>query len=241
MRTFFPETERLKIHEKGQEQLFDADGKEALDYLKSVRLFTDKVIREANLGYMPKGVRNCLGFPHELSGKIIMPIINQYGELVALSGRDWRKDAKMPFWHESFSKSNYLYGLNVAKDHIIKNKKVIVVEGQFDAVKLWQFGMYCSVAILGSAPQIHQIALLSRYCKNMYIVFDGDEAGIAATERMNEISRNNNIPFFGINLIPVILPDRLDPDDFIKSRGTKKFINILKQAKEIFFERKEKE
>jgi DNA primase len=239
-RQVFPDSEREKICQLGQKTLFDNDGKEALDYLVNIRQFSDEVIKKMELGYMPKHIQNCLGNRHELSGRIIIPIRNQHGELIALSSRDWRKDAFMPFWHESFSKGTNLYGIHLAKKSIISNKKVILVEGQFDVGKLWQVGINFVVGVLGSAPQFHQISILSRYCKEVFAVFDGDTAGKSASDRLRDIVKENGISAFGINIIYVHLPNELDPDDFIKKFGRQDFINLLKKAKEDFYNKKEK-
>lgn len=235
----FPDDEREKICTISQKELFLEGSKEALDYLKNKRLFNEEIIKKMEFGYVPKQIMNRLGVRHELAGRIVIPIRNQYGKLVALSSRDWREGAFMPFWHESFEKGIYLYGLHIAKHDIISNKKVILVEGQFDVAKLWQSGINFVVGILGSAPQLHQIAVLSRYCKEIFIVFDGDKAGKAATERMRQIFRENNINDFDINIIPVLLPENYDPDDFLKTKGRQEFINLLKATRDKYYLGKE--
>lgn len=237
-RQVLPDAEREKIYLLAQKELFSPGGEEALVYLKEKRKFSEDTLKKMELGYMPKDISNCLGGHHELAGKIVIPIRDQHGSLIALSSRDWRKDAYMPFWHESFQKGRILYGLHLAKDSIIKNRKAIMVEGQFDVGTLWQSGLDFSVGILGSAPQLYQIALLCRYCREIFVVFDGDSAGRAAANRVSQIIKENRLDLFGLDIIFVYLPDDFDPDDFIKTKGKKDFIDILKEAKSKYYDGK---
>ena len=239
MREKIPEAEREKILKLGCIELFSPGGKVALDYLKNVRQFDEEVIRKFSLGYMPKHIKNHLGDRHELAGRIVFPVYNQYDGLVAFSSR--MPNVPRSFWHESYSKGLYLYGLNLAKKSILKNKKAIVVEGEFDVMKLHQFGIDCAVGVVGSAPQLHQIALLRRYCKDIFLVFDSDEAGQNAVNRITKGRTNNMAKYFNpifleTNLIVVKLPEDMDPDDFLKTRSRGEFISLLKDAKKTFQE-----
>jgi len=233
MRNKLTEIEKEKILKFGPQELFTERSKEALEYLKNTRGFSEEIIKKFSLGYMPQNVNNCEGQVHELSGRIIIPIIDQYDDLVAFSSRDWRENCKKPFWHESYQKSNYVYALNIAKKSIIRNKKAIIVEGEFDVIKLHQFNIDCAVGVCGSAPQLFQIALLRRYCKEIFLVFDGDVAGAAASDRITKDKMVGffNQAFYDTNLISVKLPNKKDPDDYIKEYGAKAFINLLQEAK----------
>jgi len=233
------ELEREKILKLSQEELFLEGGKEVLDYLKDVRKFDDNILKKFSIGYVPDGVKNRFGNPHEFSGRMVIPIFNQYGDLVAYSSRDWRKDAKYPFWHESYQKSLYVYGLYLAKRYIIENKKAILVEGEFDVMKLHQVGVLCAVGICGSAPQLSQISLLRRYCKEIFLVFDSDTAGEQAANRIkkSEIFKYFHV-IYDTEIIPVKLPGKLDPDDFIKQYGCKDFIGILQKSKKEYMDNK---
>jgi len=239
MRNQIPELERYKILQVSQEELFsgEPESQEALNYLIKVRKFDRETLEKFSVGYMPSRIRNCLGETHELAGRIMLPIKNQYGDLVAFSSRDWRQGCHRPFWHESYQKGCYLYGLDVAKSSIIKNKKAILVEGEFDVIKLHQYDISCSVCVNGSAPQLHQIALLRRYCKEMYLTFDSDEAGLTAIRRLQKvpIAKFFNRAFLDVRLIPVFLPKGMDPDDYIKADGRKAFIDVLKKSKKNYY------
>lgn len=239
MRDKLPEMERQKILPLSQEELFsgETEAQEALNYLIQVRKFDKVTLEKFSVGYMPSKVRNCEGKIHELAGRIMLPIKNQYGDLVAFSSRDWRENGRRPFWHESYNKGYYLYGLDVAKRSIIKNKKAVLVEGEFDVMKLHQHNISCTVAVNGSAPQLHQIALLRRYCKEIFLAFDSDEAGLTAIKRLKRTPMSNYFgrAFLDVRLIPVFLPKGMDPDDYMNAEGREAFVKILRKSKKDYY------
>ena len=202
------EVERLSLVEIASQQLFagDNESQEALDYLVGRRRFKVETLKEFSIGYVPSSIKNDDGDRHELAGKIIYPIINQYGELVAVSSRDWREGAYQKFWHESFEKPFYLYGFHIAKKYVQKYKKVILVEGEHDAISMHQGGIKITCGILGSAPQVFQIGLLMRYCSEVYTIFDSDEAGDLARDRLDGIFKNFDMSTFGVTVHHVKLP-----------------------------------
>ena len=240
MRMKLPEMEREKILQAGQVELFSERSKEALQYLKSVRGFDEATIRKFSIGYMPEGVKNCEGKLHELAGRILIPIKDTYGNLIAFSSRKFQEAEKKTFWHESFSKGHFLFGLDLAKKSILKSRKAIIVEGEFDAMKLHQHGIACTVGVCGSAPQLYQISLLRRYCKEIFLVFDSDKAGDEARGRImrEDIVKYFSQSFYDTYLISVRLPKGYDPDDFVKEKGRKAFIKLLKETKENYYKGK---
>ena len=218
--------------ELAQKELKTEEGKEAYSYLREVRKVSDKTIEEFRIGYVPQWVTNSFDDRHEFAGRIIFPIYNQYDELVALSSRDWRKDSGMKFFHEAYRKRNYLYGLNVAKKNILQNKKSIVVEGEFDVLSLHSAGINCTVGMLGSSLHIEQISLLSRYCQYVYLPFDGDNAGDESLKKTMDLYNQRNLKnSFDLIFVPVILPPKVDPDDFVNNQGSKKFVDLLLKSK----------
>ena len=201
------------------------DGKLALDYLKDSRKFSDKVIDDFDIGYCPENTY------HDLAGRIITPIYDIYGETVAISTRHLDKNHKMRFWHESFDKGSYLFGLHRAKEAIRKYNKVIIVEGEFDTIAYHSYGINMTVGCCGSALTLFQIAFLSRYCTDIYLMFDGDVAGRKSTKRIMEMKDRYSLDVYGLNFIPVYLPKDTDPDDFLFEVGAKGVANALKEAK----------
>lgn len=233
MRNRLPDVERRKIIELSHKELLSEEGKEALSYLKYERKITDKVIEDFQIGYVPNWVTNFYDDKHEFSGRLIFPIIDQYKEPIALSSRDWRKSANMKFFHETYRKRNYFYGLDVAKNSIIKNNKAIIVEGEFDVLQSHSYGIDCTVGMLGSSLHLEQISMLSRYCENLYLVFDDDAAGKECLKKSLEMS--SKLKFSGaflINMIPVKLTNGKDPDEFLKNNGKNEYIKLLQKSKQ---------
>ena len=184
----YPEMLRRKIALAAKASLRKPRGRKALDYLKDVRRFSDDMIDKFDMGYCPHDVN------HELSGRIITPIYDTYGEMVSISTRHINKDHKHRFWHESFDKSSYLYGLYQAKDTIRRLNKVIVVEGEFDAIAFHTYGFTMTIGCCGSAFTLFQVALLSRFCTNFYLLFDGDVAGNHWHRRNEHIQETHDKP-----------------------------------------------
>ncbi len=202
--------------------LRETKGKKALEYLKEVRGLSDRIIDVFQIGYCP------IRTDHELAGRIIIPICDPYGNPVAISTRHPEK--RRDFWHESFNKSFYLYGLHIAKRYIISRQKAIIVEGEFDVTCLHSMGLKATVGVCGSAFSPFQASLLARYCNEVYLVFDADEnkSGEKAIKRALKMQRDR---LHGMRFIPVRLPVGTDPDDFIKKQGRKSFVSLLNESK----------
>ena len=233
MRDRLPDAEREKIAKWATLTLYDysSEAKEALEYLTINRGLSENIIRDFCIGYVPRSVRNEFGDIHEFAGRITIPIFDQYGDIIAISSRDWRKDAYRKFWHESYPKSLHLFALSLAKKHIIKYNLCIVVEGEFDVFSLHECGMNCAVGTVGASLSLYQLSVLKRYCDDFYFAFDGDEAGEKAINRVLKLSRKYNLRGCDINLIPVYLPKDSDPDSIIRQQGKSTFVQILKDAK----------
>ena len=117
-----------------------------------------------------------------------------------------------------FSKSNMLYGLDLAKDAISKSKTAIVMEGYTDCIIARQFGVENVIAVLGTALGDRHIRLLRRFADKVVLVLDGDEAG---QKRTNEI-----LSLFvaeQVDLRIVTLPEERDPCDFLLAYGADAF------------------
>ncbi len=224
--TGFPEIERQNIVKAAKITLAKSEGKKALDYLVNVRKFSNRVIDKFDIGYCP------LSVDHEVRGRIITPIYGTYGELVAISTRHLNKNVKQRFLHESFNKGLYLYGLYYAKEAIRRTNKVIIVEGECDVACFHAFGFDMTVGLCGSAFTLFQIALLSRYCTNYYLLLDGDIAGRKSIERVLKDYNKYNLNAYRIKFIPVFLPKDIDPDDYLIKNGVKKMKEKLRTSRE---------
>ena len=167
-----------------------------------------------------------------LGGRLIIPIINQFNQVVAFGGRLLEKAdfAKYKNTRETivFSKSNNLYNLNNLKK--LKNEKgldgVIIVEGYMDTISLVGAGFHNVVASMGTSLTKDQARILKRYTDKVFICYDGDFAGQKASIRGLEILSEE-----GLEVKVVALPDGLDPDDVIKQFGAEGYRNLLLDAK----------
>ena len=222
----FSELEREKILKASVITMQNPEGKIAFDYLINERKLSNKVIEQFEVGYCPQDVN------HRLRGRIITPIYDAYKNLIALSTRHLDKSHSKRFWHESFEKSLYLYGLSYAKKFITKYNRVILVEGEFDVMALHSNGFPMTIGMCGSALTLFQIALLSKYCSYFYLLFDGDAAGKKSTKRAMEDYEKYYLKSYNIHFIPIYLPDNMDPDDTIKKYGKEKLKKKFKEAYE---------
>ncbi len=156
-----------------------------IDVLKSV--IDEKILLDLHLVYdktiyedlQPRIVRHG-ALEHQ---NLIMPYRDVYGDIVALVGRTIMSNDDLAltkidkYKNTSFSKSHHLFGLNFAKDSILKRNRVYVVEGQFDCIRAHQFGLTNTVCVGSSSLSLFQLGLLKRYTTNICLLFDNDEGG----------------------------------------------------------------
>ncbi len=166
----------------------------------------------------------------KFAGRIIFPIFSPNGRVVAFAGRilDNREGtAKYLNSPESqiYFKSRILYGLSHAKDEIRRLDKAIIVEGYMDLISLYQAGIKNVVAVSGTALTDEQAQLLSRYTKNVVLLFDADTAGIKASMRSIEILLKKDI-----EIKIASLPGGEDPDSFVNNYGREKFEDLITAA-----------
>lgn len=166
-----------------------------------------------------------------LGGRLIIPVIDQFGNVVAFDGRriDDGKEQKYINTRETavFSKGKTLFNINNLKK--VKNEKgltdVIIVEGHLDVVTVSQAGFPNVVASMGTSLTKDQARMLKRYTDKAYISYDGDFAGQKATVRGLEILRDE-----GLEVKIVSLPDGKDPDDVIKTEGAEAYRKYVAEA-----------
>src|SRR5690606_37841095 len=166
----------------------------------------------------------------KFAGRIIFPIFSPNGRVVAFAGRilDNREGtAKYLNSPESqiYHKGKILYGLSHAKDEIRRLDKAIIVEGYMDLISLYQNGIKNVVAVSGTALTEDQVQLLSRYTKNVVLLFDADTAGIKASMRSIELLLKKDM-----EIKIVSLPKDEDPDSFINNFGKEKFEELILNA-----------
>ncbi len=124
-----------------------------------------------------------------------------------------------------YIKGRILYGLSFAKDDIRRFDKAIIVEGYMDLISLYQSGIKNVVAVSGTALTDDQVQLLSRYTKNVVLLFDADVAGIKASMRSIEILLKRDM-----EVKIVSLPKGEDPDTYVNKYGKDEFEELIKKA-----------
>ena len=165
-------------------------------------------------------------------GRVMFPIHDTRDRTVAFGGRILPqyaddKNAKYVNSPETkiFSKSDNLYGIDVAIDAIRKGGKVLVMEGYTDVIMASQYGVTNVVAVLGTAINDVHVRNLKRLADVVTLVLDGDEAG---KKRANEV-----LEYFvkgQLDLRILTLPANLDPCDYLQERGTQDFLELTETA-----------
>lgn len=164
-------------------------------------------------------------------GRLIFPIINSYGEVIAFGGRVLQKTKFGKYVNTKdtlvFTKRNNLYNINLVKKlkRTTAVKEIIMVEGYMDVISLYSAGFKNVVASMGTALTQEQARLLKRYVDTVYISYDGDAAGQKANLKGMDILKDE-----GLNVKVVPLPEGLDPDDVIKQHGTEGYQKCLDNA-----------
>ncbi|MBE6469598.1 MAG: DNA primase [Coriobacteriaceae bacterium] len=160
--------------------------------------------------------------------RVIFPIFDEQGRCIAFGGRimgdgqpKYLNTAETPVFH----KKRNLYGFNWAKEHIVAKNEAVVVEGYTDAIACWEAGIGNVVATLGTALTEHHVKTLSRFAKRIVYLFDGDAAGQKAAERAIQFVEHGDI-----DLRCVILPDDMDPNDFVRARGGDELAALIEAA-----------
>ena len=161
--------------------------------------------------------------------RVIFPIINTSGKVIAFGGRALDKDAQAKYLNSPESKvylkKNNLYGLNITRGNAVRDGYMILVEGYMDAVSLYQHGVENVAASCGTALTDEQARLLKRYTNDVVLSYDADSAGRKAALRGIEILRNN-----GINVRVLHVTDGKDPDDFVKMFGKDAYLKLVEDA-----------
>ncbi len=168
------------------------------------------------------------------AGRVMFPVHNVSGRVIAFGGRTLRKDKNVAKYVNSpetplYHKSNVLYGLHVARKAITAEDICYLVEGYADVISLHQSGIENVVASSGTSLTIEQLRLIRRYTPNLTILYDGDAAGVKATERGFGLALKE-----GMNVKIVTLPAEDDPDTFARKHSSEELKDYL-QTKAVDF------
>lgn len=233
--------------------LRENEGKEAREYLAS-RGITDEVSRYYGMGlslgpdhlqgymrrkgYSIENLRDCglvVGdkLIDSFAGRVIVPILDGMGNVVAFGGRIYRGEQDVAKYKNStnteiFDKGRTVYGINFVKREKKQNggfNSIILVEGYMDVIALGSVGIKNVVAGMGTALTDGQAREISRLAPLVYVCYDGDGAGRKATIKNVEILQKT-----GVEVKVVSLADGCDPDDTIKKEGYEGFMARVREA-----------
>jgi DNA primase len=173
-------------------------------------------------------------FYDRFRARIMFPICNDVGEVIAFSGRTMQKDAETAKYINSpetplFRKGNVLFGLHRTKRGLIDANCAVVCEGQLDLITLFEAGITNVVAPQGTAFTESQARVLKRFVSEIILCFDADAAGKKAAERSLDALLQNDL------IVRVAeMPPGEDPDSFVRSKGKQEFEARLQAARDFF-------
>ena len=167
--------------------------------------------------------------------RIIFPIYNIEGKIVAFGGRIIEKNSNLPKYLNSpdspiFKKGRELFGIKYQGGNVKKKGFAILMEGYLDVLTAQKNGFENAVASLGTAFTEEQAQLLKKYTDKILIAYDNDEAGRNAVIKAGYILKKYD---FDIKCL-VLKGEEQDPDEFLRKNGKKAFIEVVKESKEIF-------
>ena len=230
------------------------EGKEARAYLRK-RGLKDQTITRFGIGYAPDTwdslVRHLrskgyseeeilaagLGRRTQKGGlvdffrdRVMFPVIDLTGNVVAFSGRRLKDNGDPRKYVNTtdtlvFKKSRTLFGMNLAKNSLSKNREVILAEGQMDAISMHQAGFDNAVAAMGTALTEEHIKIISNYADSVIIAYDADEAGRKAAARAIGLFRNSNLAIKVLDMTGA-----KDADEYLNKYGSEAFRHLIEDS-----------
>lgn len=173
--------------------------------------------------------------PYDMLGeRLVFPIFNPAEEVVGFSARILTNEDRAKYKNTPqtimFNKSKEIFGINLVKKLKQQGllKQIIIVEGQIDVIAMHDAGFEGTIACLGTALTKEHARVLKRFSNDIVFCFDGDTAGVSATIRSIEVLKE-----FDFEIKVVALPDKSDPDDYIKQNGKDAMKNLIETAKSV--------
>ncbi|OQZ04498.1 MAG: DNA primase [Candidatus Brocadia sp. UTAMX1] len=237
--------------------LTSEQGRLARDYLQK-RQINDQSIKKFCLGYAPDSwntlIRICKerkipenllekaglailkkegnGYYDRFRNRLMFPIFDARRQVIGFGGRSL--DDSLPKYLNSpetvlFNKSNVLYGIDIAKSTIHKQRRVILMEGYTDVIMAHQNGIEWSVAVMGTSVSKQHLKQLRQYCNQVILLLDSDIAGWKSSDRNLDIFIEEE---FDVKIAQ--LPKGYDPCDFLVAEGAEKFLSYVNYAKDFF-------
>lgn len=163
--------------------------------------------------------------------RVMFPIHNLTGKVIAFGARILVADKKQPKYLNSpetdvYHKSDILFGIYQAKNHLRNEGNCYLVEGYTDVISLHQSGIRNVVASSGTSLTKGQIKVISRYTKNITVLYDGDSAGIKASIRGIDMLLEE-----GMNVHAITFPEGQDPDSYCQELGGIAFRDFLEEER----------
>ena len=218
-------------------------------YKKFRNEFSDEILEKAGLVIKDNEGK----YIDRFRNRIIIPIQNEFGNIVAFGARAVEEGQNPKYLNSSdsiiYNKSKLLYGLYTAKESVKEEDSVILMEGYFDVISAQAHGITNCVASCGTSLTLEHIKLLSRYTKSrkIYLSFDTDSAGLKATDRNADLIKEafqglGNIKQFDESYIStsndkysceirvIAPPEGKDPDEFIRQVGAESYRQYMAHA-----------
>ncbi|WP_248926647.1 DNA primase [Paenibacillus hamazuiensis] len=229
------------------------EGKAAMNYLKS-RGMTDKLIDTFQIGYAPpkwdtlaqllqkreydlvlmerggllSAKQDGSGYVDKFRDRIMFPICDAKGHVIAFGGRAMG-DAQPKYLNSPetmlFNKSRNLYNFHMARPHIRKAQQLVLLEGYMDVIKSWEAGIENGVATMGTALTDEHAKIIRNNAEHVVVAYDGDSAGQNAAYKSIAILEKA-----GCHVKVALLPDGLDPDEYVKLHGSERFAREIIDA-----------
>ena len=225
--------------------LFLDQAKKAKEYLLN-RGFDEKSLKLFKVGYAPKDSSFLLNkiksknlskeaieksglfgssnsrFYDRFRSRIMFPISNSSGKVIAFGGRAFGTDDPAKYMNSPetplYRKSEVFYGLNITRDYIRRENNAILVEGYTDLIQLFQSNIKNVIAVSGTAFTDRHVNHIRRLTSKVFLCYDGDSAGINAS-----LKAGYSLLKGGVEPRIIAIPDKHDPDEWIKKIGSEKF------------------
>jgi DNA primase len=226
----------------------------AVEYFK-LRGLGAQTVKEFSLGYAPKGWSGLIdylqsknippsklaecglavkrdngGFYDRFRERIMFPLCNQSGRVVAFAGRGLDAETQPKYLNSPetalYQKSSLLYGLHKSRTSVRDLGQLLIVEGYMDFLTLYQAGICNMAATSGTAFTAEHASLIQRLTSKVTLVFDGDRAGVAAAHKAVLV-----LAPFNLQVNVLTLPGDDDPDSFVKREGSQAFSEMIAKAK----------
>lgn len=212
---------------------------EAREYLFKQRGLSEGIAEQFKIGYCPSDLSALykrvspqklreIGFirdaeSSQFPSRIIFPVWNQYGELVAIAGRILPKyfTGVRKYYNTLYAKSRILFGMNFALEKIKETSEALVTEGHLDVITSHEFGLTNVVGTCGTAFTFEHMMILARYAKKIRLLFDADEAGMKATKRVL------GTEYPGVEVDSVSVSNDEDLDSYLRKSGVEALRKLL--------------